>query len=106
MLSVQWSPANQDVRSNGITDQLVRAAAQGHVEVIKGLLETLPRNLINSRSSGKTALQVASHQGHFTVVKLLLQHGAQVNASDKDGDTCLHYAAFGNQPEVSGYIVD
>lgn len=61
--------------------------------------------MVNARSSGKTALQVASHQGHFAVVKLLLQNSAQVNASDKDGDTCLHYAAFGNQPEVNNILV-
>ncbi|KAJ8920592.1 hypothetical protein NQ315_004731 [Exocentrus adspersus] len=103
--SIQWSPANQDVQTNGVADQLVRAAAQGHLETVKRLLEGIPRSMVDMRSSGKTALQVAAHQGHSAVVKLLLHTGASVNASDNDGDTCLHYAAFGNQPEVLDLLI-
>lgn len=51
-------------------------------------------------SGGKTALQVAAHQGHVNVVKYLLALGANVNVVDKEGDSTLHYAAFGNQPEI------
>lgn len=98
---VQWSPTNQpESKTNGLVDQLVRAAAQGHVDTVQRLLEGVPPNTVDMRSSGKTALQVAAHQGHESVVKLLLQRGASVNANDNDGDTCLHYATFGNQPEV------
>ncbi|KAG5886403.1 hypothetical protein JTB14_030762 [Gonioctena quinquepunctata] len=104
--SIQWSPAKQaEDQSNSLTDQLVRAAAQGHLEVVRALLKNAPRGAVEGRSSGKTALQVASHQGHVQVVDLLLKCGASVNASDNDGDTCLHYAAFGNQPEVLDLLV-
>ncbi|XP_023022675.2 E3 ubiquitin-protein ligase mind bomb 2 isoform X1 [Leptinotarsa decemlineata] len=104
--SIQWSPAKQaEDQSNSLADQLVRAAAQGHLEAVRGLLKNAPRNAVEGRSSGKTALQVASHQGHVHVVELLLKCGASVNASDNDGDTCLHYAAFGNQPEVLDLLV-
>lgn len=51
-------------------------------------------------SGGKTALQVAAHQGHVHIVKYLLALGANVNVVDKEGDSTLHYAAFGNQPEI------
>jgi E3 ubiquitin-protein ligase mind-bomb len=98
---VEWHPANPaDNQTNGVADQLVRAAAQGHLETVQRLLEGVSRNMVDMRSGGKTALQVAAHQGHAAVVRLLLHAGASVNASDNDGDTCLHYAAFGNQPEV------
>lgn len=104
--SIQWSP-NQPAEglSNGLADQLVRAAAQGHSDAVQRLLENAPRETVDARSSGKTALQVAAHQGHAHVVGLLLKFGASVNASDNDGDTCLHYAAFGNQPEVLDLLV-
>lgn len=78
----------------------MRAAAQGNLEVVQNSLQSESANILNMRSSGKTALHVAAHQGHIEIVKLLLQSGASVNAKDNDGDTCLHYAAFGNQPEV------
>ena len=47
------------------------------------------------KSSGKSALQVAAHQGHDTIVKILLNAGANLELQDEDGDTALHYSAFG-----------
>lgn len=55
---------------------------------------------VDVMSGGKTALQVAAHQGHVHIVKYLLALGANVNVVDKEGDSTLHYAAFGNQPEI------
>uniref|UniRef100_T1JDF9 RING-type E3 ubiquitin transferase n=1 Tax=Strigamia maritima TaxID=126957 RepID=T1JDF9_STRMM len=80
-------------------DRLVREAAQGHIEVIKDLLQKFPEK-VDTKSSGKTALQVASHQGHIEIVGLLLACNANLEIQDDDGDTALHYSAFGNQPEV------
>jgi E3 ubiquitin-protein ligase mind-bomb len=55
---------------------------------------------VDVMSGGKTALQVAAHQGHLQLVRYLITLGANVNIVDKEGDSTLHYAAFGNQPEV------
>lgn len=50
---------------------------------------------VDVKSSGKTALQVASHQGYLEIVQLLLKAGADLQLQDEDGDTALHYSAFG-----------
>lgn len=50
---------------------------------------------VDQKSSGKTALQVASHQGHKEIVQLLLAAGANLELQDEDGDTALHYSSFG-----------
>ena len=50
---------------------------------------------MDQQSSGKTALQVASHQGHKDIVQLLLASRASLEVKDEDGDTALHYSAFG-----------
>jgi len=50
---------------------------------------------VDVTSSGKTALQVASHQGYLDIVQLLLMAGANLQLQDEDGDTALHYSAFG-----------
>lgn len=47
------------------------------------------------KNQGKTALQVAAHQGHMEVVKALLQANGSIEIKDEDGDTALHYTAFG-----------
>ncbi|KAG0711656.1 E3 ubiquitin-protein ligase MIB2 [Chionoecetes opilio] len=82
-----------------VVDHLVREAAQGHTQAVGHLLEKQP-DKVDSKSSGKTCLQVACHQGHMDMVRLLLDHKAALDIADDDGDLALHYAAFGNQPEI------
>lgn len=77
-----------------MADQLVRAAAQGQFGMVEGLLLRYP-DKVDAKSSGKTCLQVAAHQGHTELVGLLLSKAATLAIVDDDGDTALHYAAFG-----------
>lgn len=50
---------------------------------------------VDIKNQGKTALQVAAHQGHMEVVKALLQANGSIEVKDEDGDAALHYTAFG-----------
>uniref|UniRef100_A0A665X5U0 E3 ubiquitin-protein ligase MIB2 n=1 Tax=Echeneis naucrates TaxID=173247 RepID=A0A665X5U0_ECHNA len=60
---------------------------------------------VDLKNQGKTALQVAAHQGHMEVVKALLQANSSVEVKDEDGDTALHYTAFGNQAEIARLLL-
>ncbi|OXB60973.1 hypothetical protein ASZ78_001238 [Callipepla squamata] len=60
---------------------------------------------VDNKNQGRTALQIASYQGHLDVVKILLQAHATVNLRDEEGDTALHYAAFGNQADVARVLI-
>lgn len=86
-------------QDSSVVDQLVREAAQGHTQAVSHLLAKHP-DKVDGRSSGKTCLQVACHQGHMDIVRLLLEHKASLEIADDDGDVALHYSAFGNQPEI------
>ena len=44
---------------------------------------------------GLTPLFLAVMAGDLEIAQLLLNHGASVHLTDKDGDTCLHFAALG-----------
>ncbi|KAI0220924.1 E3 ubiquitin-protein ligase MIB2 [Lamellibrachia satsuma] len=85
--------------------QLLQEAAKGNADFVRAMLARHPEQ-VDQRSRGKTALQVACHQGHVNVVSLLLTNGANVNLADDDGDTPLHYSVFGNQPEVSEMLLN
>jgi hypothetical protein len=54
---------------------------------------------------GETALHVAARAGHTGVVRLLLDAGADVTATDREGNTALHLAAYG-EPKVVRLLVD
>ncbi|XP_072305575.1 E3 ubiquitin-protein ligase MIB2 isoform X2 [Eucyclogobius newberryi] len=84
--------------------RLVIEAAHGSASKVRELLQKYP-DKVDIKNQGKTALQVASHQGHMEVVKALLQANSAIEIKDEDGDTALHYTAFGNQAEVARLLL-
>lgn len=80
-------------------EKLLRDAARGEAGVasVREFLKKYPGK-VDARAPGggrKTCLQVAAHQGQRELCNLLLDAGASLRAVDEDGDTPLHYAAFG-----------
>ncbi|KAL5266150.1 hypothetical protein ACHWQZ_G006711 [Mnemiopsis leidyi] len=85
--------------------QLVQEAAQGRDERVREILAAQP-HIIDIKVQGKTALQVASHQGFQAVVEELIKAGADLEIKDDDGDNALHYAAFGNEPGAAMLLIE
>lgn len=82
-------------------EKLLRDAARGEagVAAVREFLKKYPGR-VDARAGGpgsgkKTCLQIAAHQGQRELCTLLLDAGASLRAVDEDGDTPLHYAAFG-----------
>ncbi|KAJ1522563.1 hypothetical protein ONE63_001749 [Megalurothrips usitatus] len=100
LLSTLKDPSCQD---DGTLD-VVREAAQGHLETVRDYLLKHPEK-VDCKSKCRTCLQVASHQGHAEIVHLLLSLGASLSLTDDDGDTALHYSAFGNQPDIMDFLL-
>uniref|UniRef100_A0A096MEH6 E3 ubiquitin-protein ligase MIB2 n=1 Tax=Poecilia formosa TaxID=48698 RepID=A0A096MEH6_POEFO len=84
--------------------RLVIEAAHGSANKVRELVQKYP-DKVDIKNQGKTALQVAAHQGHTEVVKTLLQANSSVEVKDEDGDTALHYTAFGNQAEIARLLL-
>uniref|UniRef100_A0A4W6BNH0 E3 ubiquitin-protein ligase MIB2 n=1 Tax=Lates calcarifer TaxID=8187 RepID=A0A4W6BNH0_LATCA len=84
--------------------RLVIEAAHGSASKVRELVQKYP-DKVDIKNQGKTALQVAAHQGHIEVVKALLQANSSIEVKDEDGDTALHYTAFGNQAEIARLLL-
>jgi len=82
---------------NCTTDNLYRdtpltyATANGHVEVVRVLLEG-GADVERATANQQTALHKAALYGYLEVCRLLLDWGAKVDSLDKWSDTPLHYA--------------
>ena len=80
--------------TDSLPDRLVFLAAQGNLEGVQAIVNNAPER-VDAPSRGKTALQVACHQGHLPIVEFLLSKGANMEVRDAEGDQPIHYAAFG-----------
>ena len=83
-----------DVKKDDGFAALHLAALNGHRNVAATLLSyqggRAQINLQNNRL--QTPLQLATSQGHWSLVELLLQHNADITSKDEDHDTVLHIA--------------
>ncbi|KAF9891463.1 hypothetical protein FE257_003929 [Aspergillus nanangensis] len=90
---------------NGFTP-LSWAAANGHIEVVRALLETNKVN-INSRDVGGGApVSWAAAYGHAEVVDLLLESGADPNVVDIDGESAYEVAAHEGYEDIAARLLE
>ncbi len=81
------------------------AALDGKFETVRRALES-GINVNATDDQQRTALMLASFNGHTTVVKLLLDEGATVDHRDAFGRTALMFAATGTDAETVELLLD
>ncbi|KAL8795154.1 MAG: hypothetical protein Q9195_002309 [Heterodermia aff. obscurata] len=99
---------------------ITTAAFKGHVDIVEFLLNQ-GANIdcshsyslyLGTGSEPIVAWQVASPllaataTSHLSVVKILVERGADVNVQDKDGDTALRNAIFRGSPEIVELLLE
>jgi hypothetical protein len=84
---------------------LFLASCEGHVEVVRELLEAGADPEISTEAEHVSPLMEASWQGHQEVVELLLQQGLEVNARDNFGRTALWRACYSGFYEVAQLLL-
>jgi ankyrin repeat protein len=101
---------NVNVKSVHGATPLHYAASNGHIEIVRLLLQNGAE--VNVRSiNGYTPLHSAAFYGYVDILHLLVEKGADLEAQDLNGQRALHYSAWHGhlpfiQELVSRYHVD
>jgi ankyrin repeat protein len=101
--------ADIDAHDDIMRTPLLWAATDGNVALVTALLngDVGRRADISAQNTrGRTALHLAAADNMVDVVKVLLAHGAPVNASSDGRWTALHNAAQNGHAEVASLLVD
>ncbi|KAN0138107.1 Ankyrin repeat-containing domain protein [Lactarius tabidus] len=81
---------------------------RSHLELARSLNE-LKADINASDDEGSTLVQRVSQdvrEGYLEIMRLLLDHGANLNALDKSGNTALHFAASEGHLEVVRMLLE
>jgi ankyrin repeat protein/serine/threonine protein kinase len=88
------------------------AARQGHGSVCEYVLEChrangeLQEMLASRNSAGNTAALMAAVWGHLSILKLLVDNGADARAVDADKWSMLHQAAKNGNASICEYLIE
>ena len=106
---LRHNDADLDVRGRYGMNSLHAAARSGNFEVVRILIEYNPADIDSRGRDGWTPLIWASRGDHFkdgSVLRLLLEHGADINAQDEMGRTVLHWGTISEKLEVVRLLLE
>jgi ankyrin repeat protein len=101
--------ANLDVRDQSRRNPLHFAAFSGNFEVVRALIEYDPAGINARDADGLTPLIWASRRHNLkdvSVLRLLLEHGAHINAKDHIGCTPLHRVSMKGALEAGHLLLE
>ena len=85
---------------------VILAAQEGHLAVVRMLIETAGTPLESRGHDGRTPLRAAAAADNcFELIRYLVQVGGDVNARDADGRTALYTLAVEGQLEAAAWLL-
>ena len=82
----------------------MRAVDRRRIDFVRLLLGRPGADPGLRQEDGATALHIAAASGDLDIVRLLVAHGADLSAGDRNGDTPAMIARSAGHPEVSDYL--
>ena len=97
--------ADVDVTNNDGWAPLHAGVSQGHKEVARALVQEYDAKTNVMSNDGTTPLYFAAEGGRFSITRMLLDAGADVNLGRKDGWKPIHGSVFNYHAKVTKLLV-
>ncbi|KAK0060680.1 ankyrin repeat domain-containing protein 12-like isoform X4 [Biomphalaria pfeifferi] len=102
--------ADLSIKQNDGTTVIIQAAKSGNVNGVRCLLEHYNDKLLHDINAfdkqGQNALMYATNERYIEIVKILINHGANVNLQNpNNGQTCLHLGVLNDDSEVVEVLI-
>jgi ankyrin repeat protein len=84
------------------------ACIKGHFNVVEYFLKDLKLHYLLEYHDNEmnTSLHLASQNGHLSIVEVLLEYGANINARNKEGNTALEISCRKGYFEISKVLIN
>ncbi|MDO9451509.1 MAG: ankyrin repeat domain-containing protein [Stagnimonas sp.] len=92
--------------SSELGRKLVTASGDGDVMQVEALLQQGANVNLRLPDTGTTPLIAAARRGHISVMQVLLDRGAEINAVDDGVGTALYWAVFEGQVEAAKFLLE
>ncbi|CAJ1342197.1 unnamed protein product, partial [Effrenium voratum] len=91
-----------------VTSSFLQAAANGFVDALRKGLESRDRRrlMVASDQQQRSAAHLAARSGHAEALRLLHNHGCEMEAMDRFGRTALHLACEHGKADVVKVLLD
>ncbi|CAM9744400.1 unnamed protein product [Ectocarpus fasciculatus] len=97
--------ADVDDEDGNHTTPLSRAIEKGHISMVEALLDAGPDLTVRLGEFEISALDLAALTQHVEIVRMLVDHGMEVNCANSFGRTALHWAAEDNKVDALDVLV-
>lgn len=106
VLLILLKGADNDALDNDGWSPLYVAVYHNRAEVVEALLAAGVDASLRCGRYGNSPLHLATERGYLEILKILIDPGAEVDATSRDGRTALHRPAFFNNAEAIGMLVE
>jgi len=85
---------------------LMYACERGQKDKVQYLIDNRHANVNITNKIGQNALMIASKKGFMSIIKILLEHKAEIDVRDSSGNTSQIYAYENGHYDVVNYLLD
>jgi ankyrin repeat protein len=102
---IKYNELLKKQKENNENKEFLIACEDGKLDVVRKMIKSKKININYQLDNNKTGLIYASKNGHFEIVKLLVENNCDMNIQDINKNTALMFAILYNNNDSAEYLI-